>query len=63
MSTYRVMLNLHEFFMVSKLMRCGVARFCPPTWFMCAISVSHLLLIVNSSVNILVYCSIGERFR
>lgn len=59
---FRVLLNLHEFFMVSRMIQCG-DRFCPPAWFLCSISFNHLLLVINSSVNILVYCSVGEKFR
>ncbi|TRY78311.1 hypothetical protein TCAL_05014 [Tigriopus californicus] len=58
----RVLLNLHEFFMATQIEDCG-DMFCPPAWFLCSISVNHFLLVVNSSVNILVYCSQGEKFR
>ena len=33
----------------------------PPLWIFCSISVSHLLLMINSSVNFLVYCVAGTR--
>ena len=34
----------------------------PPLWIFCSISVSHLLLMINSSVNFLVYCVAGTRY-
>jgi hypothetical protein len=48
--------------MLSEIEKCG-SRFCPPVWFMCMVSFSHLLLIINSSVNIFIYCFIGDGFR
>ena len=34
-----------------------------PLWTEIAISVSHLLLVVNSSTNIFVYCFLSSPFR
>ncbi len=64
-NSLRVLLNIYDFTVVEDIIDChkkGVGRY-PPTWVMCSISVSHLLLIVNSSVNFLVYCVAGTRFR
>ena len=32
-------------------------------WSLVLISVSHLLLVFNSSINILIYCFLSSRFR
>ena len=59
---HRILLNILECMMLSDIERCG-SKFCPPVWFMCMVSFSHFLLIVNSSVNIIIYCFIGDGFR
>ena len=44
------------------MQRCG-DRFCPPLILMCLVPVSHLFLVINSSVNIIIYCIAGDGFR
>ena len=64
-NTLRVLLNMYDFSVVDEIIDCekkGVGRM-PPAWIMCSISVSHFLLMVNSSVNFLVYCVAGSKFR
>ena len=64
-NSLRVLLNIYDFTVLDDIIEChkkGVGRY-PPTWVMCSVSVSHLLLMVNSSVNFLVYCVAGTRFR
>lgn len=64
-NSLRVILNIYDFSVVDSIIDCekkGVGRL-PPSWILCSISVSHLLLMVNSSVNFLVYCVAGTRFR
>jgi hypothetical protein len=64
-NSLRVILNVYDFTVVEGIIVCekkGVGRL-PPAWILCSISVSHLLLMVNSSVNFLVYCMAGTRFR
>ena len=34
-----------------------------PTWLFAVSAINHLLLMVNSSVNFLIYCAVGSRFR
>ena len=62
MFDFRVLLNLHEVFMLSAMTACK-DRFCPPVWYMICIKLNHLLLVVNSSVNIFIYCVMGDKFR
>ena len=34
-----------------------------PLWNLCLTSANHLLLVINASINFLIYCSIGKRFK
>ena len=34
-----------------------------PAWNLCLTSANHLLLAINASVNFLIYCSIGKKFK
>ena len=64
-NSLRVILNIYDSSVVDKIIECEkkkMGRY-PPAWILCTISVSHLLLMVNSSVNFLVYCVAGKRFR
>ena len=38
-------------------------RFHVPVAFYVMLSASHLLLVVNSSINVLIYCAVGKSFR
>jgi len=60
----RLVLNLTELLIhttASGRSECG----CDPTpeWYLVMISVNHLFLTINSSVNFLIYCSVGEKFK
>ena len=64
-NTLRVFLNMYEMSVAEEIVSCekkGVGRM-PPAWIVCTVSVSHLLLMINSSVNFLVYCVAGSKFR
>ncbi|TRY73705.1 hypothetical protein TCAL_00917, partial [Tigriopus californicus] len=58
----RILLNVHEFFMLADMIQCEQA-FVPPAWFLCTTSFNHWLLIVNASINFLIYCSVGNKFK
>ena len=58
----RVILNCTEFFMVEEMFRCP-DTFSPSNWNMCLVSFNHWLLIINSSSNFLIYCSMGDQFK
>ena len=34
-----------------------------PDWNLCMVSVNHLMLVINASINFLIYCSIGMKFK
>lgn len=64
-NTLRVFLNMYDFSVVDQIIGCekkGVGRM-PPAWIVCTVSISHMLLMINSSVNFLVYCVAGSKFR
>ena len=48
--------------MASKVNKCG-ENFCPPMLLMCAVPFTHLMLVLNSSANIVIYCLLGDGFR
>lgn len=58
----RILLNIFEMTFSSKIETCG-EKFMPPTWFLCLVSCSNFLVVLNSSINIIIYCVIGEGFR
>lgn len=60
----RLLLNIHELITIRHAMKCqdaGHRAF--PLWSLIMISISHFLLVVNSSTNILIYCSMSSKFR
>ena len=64
-NSLRLFINFYDFSVRYKIIGCeqkGVGRY-PPLWVACSVSVSNMLLMVNSSVNFLVYCVVGSKFR
>ncbi|QQP42184.1 Uncharacterized protein FKW44_016769, partial [Caligus rogercresseyi] len=60
----RLLLNIHELLTIADTMECkkrGIYRFSLLS--MVSISVSHFLLVVNSSTNIIIYCALSSKFR
>lgn len=60
----RILLSIHEMWTVNDTLRCaeqGHKVF--PLWALIFSQFSHLLLVINSSVNSLIYCLISSRFR
>ncbi|XP_023346387.1 FMRFamide receptor isoform X2 [Eurytemora carolleeae] len=55
----RLIVNLAEFYFQNP----ENGYFCDPVWWQILISVSHLFLTLNSSLNFLIYCSVGEKFK
>ena len=64
-NTPRLVLNLTEYSVhsgdTSAPSGCGCDT--TPTWFTVTISVNHFLLTINSSINFLIYCSVGDKFK
>ena len=58
----RVILNCTEFFLVDEMLNCPDG-FMPPNWNLCLASVNHALLIINASINFIIYTSMGDSFN
>ena len=62
--TPRLFLNIHELIVMEEAMKCQSQRQEPfSLWSLLLINVSHFLLVLNSSTNILVYCFMSSKFR
>ncbi len=60
----RLALDIHELLTLEAANACRAAgRRGVPTWALCAVHVSHILLVLNAATNILVYCGLSSRFR
>ena len=60
----RLFLNIHELIVMEGAMRCQMYDHEPfSMWSLILINVSHFLLVLNSSTNILVYCFMSSKFR
>ena len=60
----RLFLNIHELIVMKGAMECQYHHQEPfSMWSLILINVSHLLLVLNSSTNILVYCFMSSKFR
>ena len=60
----RVLLSIHEMLIIKRTLRCqafGKRSF--PFWAIITSQFSHLLLVINSSVNSLIYCMLSSKFR
>lgn len=60
----RVLLDVHELATISNKQKCkaqGQSTF--PFWSHLCLSISQFLLVVNSAVNMVVYCLLGSKFR
>ncbi|XP_023328276.1 probable G-protein coupled receptor 139 [Eurytemora carolleeae] len=60
--TPRILLNLVENLQMEHFYNCQ-GEMKVPAWFHCLTGLNHLLLILNSSINFLIYCVCGTRFR
>ena len=60
----RIILDIHELMTIKQSEYCNeINEFSYSAWSVILLSVSHFLLVVNSSVNMIVYCLLGSRFR
>ena len=58
----RIILNCAELFMLDTILSCP-DTFIPPNWNLCLASVNHALLIINASINFIIYTSVGDNFK
>nr|XP_040563744.1 G-protein coupled receptor daf-37-like [Lepeophtheirus salmonis] len=61
----RIVLSLHETVVIHDILQCDQmnAGNYMPYWVYILTYISHLLLVVNSSVNSIIYCGLSSRFR
>ena len=60
----RLLLNIHELATIQHAMECQKVGLQPfPLWSLITISLSHVLLVINSSTNIFIYCFLSSKFR
>ena len=60
----RLFLGLHEAWITNQTISCAKAGFSPfPLWATIMNQFSHLVLVINSSVNCLIYSVMSSRFR
>jgi hypothetical protein len=60
----RLVLSLHEMWIINDTLKCikaGMKIF--PLWALILSHISHLFLVINSSVNSLIYCMVSSSFR
>ena len=58
----RLFLDIHEIAVIDQVRNCPPSQMFPP-WILILLSISKLLIIVNSSVNMVIYCCLNEKFR
>ena len=60
----RIFLSLHEMFVIKDALECSKAgKKSFPLWALIVGYFSHLLLVINSSGNCLIYCLLSSKFR
>ena len=60
----RLILNMHEIFALDSLELCKATLLGGfPLWAIFLGYVSHVLLVINSSANLIIYCIIGAKLR
>ncbi|XP_023345153.1 FMRFamide receptor [Eurytemora carolleeae] len=58
----RMLLNMFEFIHMSTMIKCG-NNLISPAWFQCLTGFNHLMLVMNASTNVLIYCSFNSEFK
>ncbi|XP_059098618.1 FMRFamide peptide receptor frpr-18-like [Tigriopus californicus] len=60
----RLILSMHEMMIIHDAMKCQAQRLHPfHAWTLITMCVSHLLLVINSSINMILYIFLNESFR
>ena len=58
----RLFLDIHEIAVIDQVRECPPSQMFPP-WIFILLSISKLLIVVNSSINMIIYCCLNARFR
>ena len=60
----RIILSIHEMWTVNITIKCAQrGHWSFPIWALIMSQFSHFLLVINSSINCLIYCLLSSRFR
>ena len=60
----RIFLSLHEMLVIRKTMACSrVGYYSFPLWALLFAQFSHILLVLNSSMNSVIYCMVSSKYR
>ena len=60
----RIFLSLHEMLVIKNTMACtNLGHYPFPLWAMLFAQFSHLLLVLNSSLNSVIYCMVSSKYR
>ena len=64
-NTPRTIIDIWEFYHLENIVNCNESQspFFPEKWIECLTHISHFTVILNSSINFLVYCVVGHNFR
>ena len=58
----RLFLDIHEIAVIDQVRECPPSQMFPP-WIFILLSISKLLIVVNSSANMIIYCCLNAKFR
>ncbi|XP_023335988.1 G-protein coupled receptor daf-37 [Eurytemora carolleeae] len=58
----RILLNMFDVLHINDILRCE-GKYESPAWFKCMAGFNHLLLILNSSCNFIIYCSLNQNVK
>ena len=60
----RLFLDIHEIFIIKEVAKCwSVGKSGVPPWILVLVSISKLMVVINSSVNMVIYCCLNAKFR
>ena len=58
----RLFIDIHEMSVIDKIQNCSRPSNVPP-WIRVLLCISKLMVVINSSINMIIYCCLSPRFR
>ena len=58
----RLFIDIHEMSVIDKIQNCSRPSKVPP-WLRVLLCISKLMVVINSSINMIIYCCLSPRFR
>ena len=58
----RLFIDIHEMSVIDKIQNCSRPSKVPP-WIRVLLCISKLMVVINSSINMIIYCCLSPRFR